>query len=266
MSVLNAFKGGCAVLAKYCPFVVATLLLSSFVTTAAAQTPSPIQITKTPDGIPLIGTVYKAASDAKSLAYSANQSTYSNYILANLKEGVAFTGIGLNQLDPQRLYFLFDYAPRVYFIYGYAAYIDGLGATIATLSSPSSSVLTGNTFTIFSDGHWNGSTSRSTTYPVLPGDFVQLPTVKAGQQLAFFVFSNENSSGNPANIFYNGKSNNADNFQHMIAFFPDNSQYIIIGFEDMYGGGDKDCNDLMFVVDIGPQNALVLRNPNTLPK
>ena len=39
----------------------------------------------------------------------------------------------------------------------------------------------------------------------------------------------------------------------MIAFFPDNSQYIIIGFEDMYGGGDKDCNDMMFVVDIGPE-------------
>lgn len=28
---------------------------------------------------------------------------------------MAFTGAGLNQLDPQRLYFLFDYAPRVYF-------------------------------------------------------------------------------------------------------------------------------------------------------
>jgi hypothetical protein len=207
-----------------------------------------------------------AASDSTSLAYSANQSTYNNYILANLKEGVAFTGIGLNQLDPQRLYFLFDYTPRVYFIYGYAAYIDGLGATIATLSAPSSSILTGNTFTVLSDGHWNGSTSRTTTYPVLQGDFVQLPTVKAGQQLAFFIYSNQNSNGNPGNVFYNGKANNPDNFQHMIAFFPDNSQYIIIGFEDMYGGGDQDCNDLMFVVDIGPQNALVLRNPSSLPK
>jgi hypothetical protein len=41
----------------------------------------------------------------------------------------------------------------------------------------------------------------------------------------------------------------------MIAFFPDNSQYIIIGFEDLYGGGDMDCNDLMFVVDVGVNNA-----------
>ena len=70
----------------------------------------------------------------------------------------------------------------------------------------------------------------------------------------------------PANVFYNGAANNADGFQHMIALFPDNSQYIIIGFEDMYGGGDKDCNDLMFVVDIGPMNALIWRDPTSLPK
>ena len=100
----------------------------------------------------------------------------------------------------------------------------------------------------------------------MQGDWVQLPTVKAGQQLAFCIYSNENSSGTPGNVFYNGTSNNPDNFQHMIAFFPDNSQYLIIGFEDMYGGGDQDCNDLMFVVDIGPQNALALRNPSSLPK
>jgi hypothetical protein len=249
-----------------CRFSLATVVWSCLVATAAAQTLSPIQITKKPLGLPLIGSVYTAASDSRSLAYSAKQQTYANYITTNLQEGVAFTGIGLNQLDPQRLYFLFNYQPRVYFIYGYAGYIDGLGATIATLSQPSSSILSGNTFTIFSDGHWNGSTSRTTTYPVLPGDFVDLPMVNAGQQLAFFIYSNEDSNGNPGNVFYNGKANNPDNFQHMIAFFPDNSQYIIIGFEDFYGGGDQDCNDLMFVVDIGPQNALILKNPNTLPK
>lgn len=253
-------------LSTMCRFSVATMLSVCLATRASAQTLSPIQATQRPLGLPLIGPVYMAASDSQSKAYAVNQNTYTNYITTNLKEGVAFTGIGLNQLDPQRLYFLFDYAPRVYFIYGYAGYIDGMGATIATLSQPTSSKLTGNTFTIFPDAHWNGSKTRSATYPVLPGDFVQLPIVKAGQQLAFFAYSNESSAGNPSDVFYNGKSNNADTFQHMIAFFPDNSQYIIIGFEDMYNGGDQDCNDIMCVVDIGPQNALVLRNPNSLPK
>jgi hypothetical protein len=186
---------------------------------------------------------------------------------------VAFTGAGLNQLDPQRLYFTFAYAPRVYFLYEGACYMNALGATIATVSAPTNQALTGNTFTIFPNTHSSisyicasNSGKRTLSEPLLAGDFVQLPTVKAGQQLAFFIMANL-TGDTPADTYYNGTSNNPDNFQHLIAFFPDNnSQYIIIGFEDMYNGGDKDCNDVMFVVDVGPQNAALWRNPNTFPK
>ena len=41
---------------------------------------------------------------------------------------------------------------------------------------------------------------------------------------------------------------------------------MIIGFENLLNGGDKDCNDLMFVVDVGPNNAAAWRAPNSLPK
>jgi hypothetical protein len=34
----------------------------------------------------------------------------------------------------------------------------------------------------------------------------------------------------------------------------------------MYGGGDQDRNDMMFVVDIGVMNAQLLRDPSSLPK
>jgi hypothetical protein len=209
---------------------------------------------------------YLAASDTTSATFQALEPTYMSYILSNLKEGVAFTGAGLNQLDPERLYFSFAYAPRCYFIYGYAAFIDGFGVTIGNVAPPTESEPVGTNLTCMSDVHWNGSTSRSSTYPVLPGDFIQLPTVNAGQQLAFMCYSNENSNGAPANVWYNGASNNSDGFQHMIAFFPDNSQYIIIGFEDYPGGGDQDCNDVMFVVDIGANNAAALRSTSSMPK
>jgi hypothetical protein len=175
-------------------------------------------------------------------------------------------------LDPQRLYFTSAYAPRVYFLYEGACYTDALGATIANASNPTSQILSGNTFTIFPCAHSSisyicasNSGVRTQSEPLLAGDFVQLPTVNAGQQLSFFAMCN--LSGNtPADTYYNGTSNNVDNFQHMIAFFPDNSQYIIIGFEDMLNGGDQDCNDLMFVVDVGSTNAAALRNASTLPK
>jgi hypothetical protein len=234
--------------------------------TARAQTLSSVQGTLGSSCAPLFGKVYIAGSDTLSTSYLTNQSNFLSIINSKLQEGVAFTGAGLNQLDPTRLFFMFDYAPRCYWIYGYAGYVDGYGVTIATVTAPTENPPAGTNYTVMPDIHWNGSNSRTSTYPVAQGDWVQLPTVKAGQQLAFFCYSNENSNGNATNVFYNGASNNADGFQHMIAFFPTNSQYIIIGFEDMYGGGDKDCNDVMFVVDIGPNNAAALQSVTSLPK
>ena len=238
----------------------------TYMTSVSGATLSSYQTTTIPLGYSFGSKTYQAGSDATSAAFQLLEPTYTALILSKLQEGVAFTGAGLNQLDPTRLYFWFPYAPRCYFIYGYASFIDGFGVTTATVSAPTSSEVTGTNLTCMSDVHWNGSTVRSTTYPVLPGDFIQLPTVNAGQQLAFFCYSNESSNGTPANVWYNGASNNSDGFQHMIAFFPDNSQYIIIGFEDYPGGGDKDCNDVMFVVDIGAENAAALRSASTLPK
>lgn len=245
----------------------------SLVAIGVASTNSPIQPTNRPLGLSLIAKTQLAGSDSQSAALQTLTTTYVNYIKQTLPEGVAFTGEGLYQLDPQRLYFLFAYAPRVYYIYEGACYNNALGATIANASAPTNSILSGNTFTIFPFVHSSiaqvcasGSGIRTSSEPLMAGDWVQLPTVQAGQQLSFFLMANMNGQSVPADVWYNGNSNNVDNFQHMIAFMPDQSQYIIIGYEDMAGGGDQDCNDAMFVVDVGPLNSQVWRNPNTLPK
>ena len=242
-------------------------------TVVAAATYNSIQSSYKPMGLTVIDKAQTYGSDAASRSFESVKQSYITYCNQMLPEGKVFTGAGLYQLDPTRLYFLFDYAPRVYFIKDGACYKNGLGATIATLSAPSTTVLTGNTFTILPNASspagvcGAGGSTRSTSEPLLYGDFVQLPTVTAGQQLAFFLMANLNSSGTtPESVYYNGARTNADNFQHMIAFFPDNSQYVIIGFEDMYGGGDKDCNDVIFVVDVGPYNSLIWRDPSSLPK
>lgn len=240
--------------------------------TVTAGTLSSIQSTFRPLGLPVVAKVQLLGTDSTAQAFEAKKTQYMNYCSSMLPEGVQFTGAGLYKLDPTRLYFLFDYAPRVYFLKDGACYKNGLGATVATLSEPTSSVLTGTTYTIMPNatspaGVCGAGGSRTQAEPLLYGDFVQLPTITAGQQLAFFLMGNLNSTGStPESVYYNGTGNNDDNFQHMIAFFPDNSQYIIIGFEDMYGGGDKDCNDVMFVVDVGPMNALIWRDPSSLPK
>ena len=257
---------------------IAVVVGLSTASVAQAQTASPYQSDGLNTlGLSMIGKIYLAGTDTTSRSFQTLAPGYVTTVEQKLPEGVAFTGAGLNQLDPQRLYFLFDYAPRVYYLYEGAGFYNALGATIASASKPTSSILTGNTFMIFphvkssiSPVASSGSGVRSSTEPLMLGDFVQLPTVKAGQQLSFFCVSNITNqtylNDSSEAVFYNGAANNPDNYQHLVAFFPDNSQYIIIGFEDMTGGGDKDCNDVMFVVDVGPLNAQVWRNPNTLPK
>lgn len=240
--------------------------------TVLGGTVLPIQSPLRPLGLPVTGSVQLAGSDSTAAAFETKKTTYINYVNSKLPEGVVYNGAAVNELDPQRLYFLFDYAPRVYFIKEGAGYKNALGATIATASEPTNAILSGTTFTIFPNATsslglgGSGSGVISTSEPILPGDFVQLPTVRSGQQLAFFLMANMNSSAVPEAVYYNGADINPDGFPHMVAFFPDNSQYIVIGFEDLYGGGDKDLNDVMFVVDVGPMNALVWRDPSTMPK
>ena len=196
-----------------------------------SQTLSPYQPKDRPLGLPLVGPTYLAGSDSASQALDNYAQSYLNVITTNLPEHVKFTGANLNRLDPTRLYFTFSYAPRVYYIYEGACYDNALGVTIATVSVPTDEPTTGTSYTVFPFGHSSispvcssGSGKRSASEPLLAGDFVQLPTVNAGQQLAFFLMANMDNKGNPADVYYNGDSNNPDDFQHLVAFFPDNSQ------------------------------------------
>jgi len=47
---------------------------------------------------------------------------------------------------------------------------------------------------------------------------------------------------------------NPDKLDHVVAFALPDSPYLIIAFEDMYGGGDRDYNDVIFALDIGRAN------------
>ena len=248
-------------------------LLNCLAGTALAQKPSPFQPPERPLGLPLMGKTYLGGSDGLSQTFDASKQSFLSVITSKLPEHVAYTGAGLNKLDPMRLYFTSAYAPRIYYIYEGACYNNALGLTIATVSAPTSKPVKGDSYTVFPFGHssispvcCSGSGKRSPSEPLLAGDFVELPTIKAGQQLAFFIMAEMDNHAHPQYVYYNGSAYNTDAYQHLVAFFPDNSQYMIIGFEDMHDGGDRDCNDLMFVIDVGPQNAAALRVANNMAK
>jgi hypothetical protein len=52
----------------------------------------------------------------------------------------------------------------------------------------------------------------------------------------------------------------------MVAFLLPGSRYVLLGFEDIIGGGDLDYNDSLFVIDIGEVNAQnLMDDASTLP-
>ena len=56
----------------------------------------------------------------------------------------------------------------------------------------------------------------------------------------------------------NGTGPNADNFDHVVGRANSVSGELMIGFEDLRGGGDKDFDDTVIKVEIGQQNVVAL--------
>ncbi len=192
----------------------------------------------------------------------------------NLGESSVFQEASNNNLAPEKLYFFFTYTPRLYFLTEGAGYTNALGANIGPAKTNNTSTPNNNyRFLIMPNSQsnkglgGNGSSTRTTSAPMQPGDFITLPTINAGQQLELFLIAKMNSNAVPEATYYNQKQMNGDNLLHMLPFFPPNSNFVIIGFEDIYGGGDLDYNDLVFALDVGGNNAAVWRDPQgSLPK
>ena len=253
-------------------------LVSSLAFTAFGATYSPVQSAYRPMGWPIYDKVQTANCDALAKDFESHRATFLQMVTRSLTEGMRYVSASQSKLDPQRLYFFSDYAPRVYFLMDGGWYTSALGATIGNAILPNGQAPSGTNYLVFpttNSCYSNNCTTkqtngkRTTAVPLLSGDFVQLPTVKAGQQLALVFMPNLNSSGStPQYTYYNDPNANPDGVQHAVAFFPDNSQYMIVSFEDTYQGGDGDFNDVVIVIDVGPANAKVFRDANSgnLPK
>ena len=61
-------------------------------------------------------------------------------------------------------------------------------------------------------------------------------------------------------VYSTDASLNPDGINHVVSFayLAKDSPYLILGFEDLLGGGDRDFNDLLFAVDVGAINIGVL--------
>ncbi len=225
--------------------------------TLEAQTELPDQSPARPFGLGITGTVMQAGSDADAADFQANTlpslQSFINQALGERQELGSVDGMAL---DPSMLRLETDSNVRVYFVSEGAGYHNTLG-----YNTDGTGVDEGSPLLIFPDASSSNSTfsdgdttlgGRSEWVPLLPGDFVDLGNVSAGSQLDFFLIANGVRGGQ--NVFTADDAVNPDGIQHVVAFALEGSPYLLIGFEDLLNGGDRDFNDLLFAVDFGAAN------------
>lgn len=238
-----------------------------------AQTDSPVQATSRPFGLDIVDTVKLAGSDSASANFQSNiLPSVHSFVNTNLTERVAIGDSTTMMLDPSQLNLAYATDVRAYFIGEGAGYHNTLG-----FNTLGGGVSSGNPQLIFPDASSSNSYlsdpdstgTRTSSQPLLAGDFVDLGSFAAGIQLDFFLIANGVNGG--SNVYSTDESINPDGINHVVAHtitaaFGDNSPYLLLGFEDLYNGGDNDFNDLVFVVDIGQENVQYITETATLPQ
>jgi hypothetical protein len=243
------------------------------------QTTASPQATPLPLGIPIVSTVKVTGSDARAANFNSNWlPQFRTIINNNLKESVVFNAASGFKLDADR-FFLRQAARetiRVYFLAEGAGYQNAVGFTFTPAGSP----VPGTPNLIYPNSSSKSGTSRTVDEPLKQGDFVDIGFGGNGWQLDFFLLSdgfrtwkahtgkkNYQNLANPSIPWlWNDLKKNSDRLQHVVAFVLPDSPYVLVGFEDIVGGGDKDYNDVLFVVDIGLENAMNLVDESTLPQ
>jgi hypothetical protein len=229
---------------------------------AETFTYSPVQSTVRPLGLDIVDRVGLAGSDAASANFQnrilPTLQPLVNQNLAGIEPGAEFNNFVA--LDPGALKLAVAADVRAYFVGEDTGYHNSLGFTTG-----GGGLDTGNPLLIFPDATMPsnyGSSSnakRTPTAPLFPGDFVNLGNLAAGTELDFFLIANGDNNGE--NIFWTDSSMNPDGTNRSVAlvsFAQANSPYVLIGFEDLIGGGGRDYTDVLFAVYVGEENVAAM--------
>jgi hypothetical protein len=237
------------------PWALATLAAA----TVAAQTPAPVQAKADPFGLPIAGPVMAGGTDAASNEFATQVlPSLTDLVNTRLSETKKINDASF-LLDPSKLVLKNDSDVRVYFVGEGAGYHNTLG-----MNDAGPSIKGGNPQLLFPDASsqvssyqgQSGAVKRTSSEPLLPGDFVDVGAKASGTKLDFFLISDGANGGR--SVFSTTKSANPDGINHVVSFATAYSSYLLISFEDMYGGGDRDFNDVVFAVDIGKANLAAL--------
>jgi len=208
---------------------------------------SPVQSAARPFKLDIAAPVQLAGSSASSAEFQKGiLPGFEKLVNERLAESKAIEDLSASRLDPSKLTLAYDSNVRVYFVGEGAGYRNSLG-----FSTTGGGIDAKDAALIFPDASSNNE-KRNSDNPLLAGDFVDLGKFSAGSQLDFFLIANGVNGGR--DVFTTQQSENRDGLVHAVSIAPEGSSFLLIGFEDLFKGGDRDYNDLVFAVEIGREN------------
>jgi len=158
-------------------------------------------------------------------------------------EGQAIDSAEALALDPARLRTALDTSVRAIFVNEGAAFRNSL-----KFSATNGDTTSG---TVFEDLSGVDSLLPSPDAPLAIGDYVELGLFGTGTQFDFTPVQKGATGGTLE--FGADPAENPDGLPHVVAHYQEN--YVILGFEDLLGGGDNDFNDAVVAIELSGQSA-----------
>jgi hypothetical protein len=248
------------------PALVAATLTAALISALAAPadgTVSPVQANVDPLGLPIVGPVMTAGSDAAAATFDKTTLSQAlGFIQANLPDGQNNSGNAkVFSVDPSKLTLATTENLQAYFVSESAGFNSSLGfnTTGVGVSSGNPQLIFPNVTSPedFNPNAADNYGSPNPSQPLVPGDFVNLGKYAAGTPLDFFLIANGANGGNT--VFNSGgASANPDGLAHTGGFTASvfavpqlNSPYLFIDFKDEWNGGDLDYNDAIIAINVG---------------
>lgn len=217
------------------------------------QTLSSYQSPARPFDLDIVNPVMLAGSDEKSEYFQKNVlPSLLGISNQNLSRRTSFNNWKAIEINSTLLTLPENSYVRTYFLGANASFRNSLGFTLNGDTPFDKSAQL-----IFPDasGRANGGGSnnlrRDRSNPLIAGDFVDLGYFPINTKLDFFLIADGANKGR--RYFSTDVSQNGDGLYHAVSFMSDASTYLMIGFEDIWGGGDRDYNDSLFVVEYTPK-------------
>jgi hypothetical protein len=234
---------------NYISIIVTLLTLIGF---SNAQTQSGYQSPARPYNLDIVSPVMLAGSDPQAQKFQSDiLPSLIGIQNRNLFQTFKFNDWANLNTNPSLLTLSDDATVRAYFVGENAGFRNSIGFStkVGAPTDPTAKLI----FPDFS-GETNASGDknllRNDKRPLVSGDFVDIGLFPFNQKLDFFLIADGANGGR--RFFSTDHSLNGDGLFHSVFFKNGNSNYLVIGFEDIWGGGDKDFNDTIFVLEFTP--------------